>query len=89
MEARDLGNTISLYLPQADGSRQPYAVLQERHRVGAFASQEEAIGFALDLAGDLHRRQGVPVRLRVEQVDGAWTTTDALGKAPASVRSTF
>lgn len=85
MEARDLGDTITLYLPQADGSKAPFAVLQERSRVGAFASQDEAAHFALSLAGELHRGKAVPVRMRVEQADGTWTTIDALASHSGDV----
>lgn len=85
MEARDLGNTITLYLPQADGSKAPFAVLQERNRMGAFASQNEASHFALSLAGELHRGKAVPVRMRVEQPDGTWTTIDAVAASSTTV----
>ena len=77
MEARDLGDTITLYLPQGGSGSEPYAVLQERERMGAFASQDEARRFALELAASLHAHKGVPIRMRVEQADGHWETTNA------------
>lgn len=84
MEARDLGNTISLYLPQGSSGREPFAVLQERKEVHRFTTPEEARSFALELAGTLHQRQGVPVRLRIEHEDGQWETVDVFATAPAS-----
>jgi len=76
MEARDLGNTISLYLPQAGGGQTPFAVLQERKEVRRFQTPDDARTFALELAGTLHERDNVPVRLRIEQEDGHWETVD-------------
>jgi len=84
MEARDLGNTISLYLPQASSGREPFAVLQERMEVQRFGTPDEARSFALELAGTLHQRQGVPVRLRIEHEDGHWETVDVFAIVPAA-----
>lgn len=84
MEARDLGNTISLYLPQAGSGREPFAVLQEHKEVHRSGTGEEARAFALELAGTLHRRQGVPVRLRIEHDDGHWETVDVFAIAPTA-----
>jgi hypothetical protein len=81
MEARDLGNTITLYLPQGGTGAEAYTVLQERERVGGFASRAESVQFALALALTLHRSRNVPVRMRVEDDSGNWQTTDALAGA--------
>jgi hypothetical protein len=77
MEARDLGNTITLYLPQGGTGAEAFVVLQERERVGGFATRAESVQFAMALALTLHRSRHVPVRLRVEDDSGIWQTTDA------------
>lgn len=77
MEARDLGNTITLYLPQASGGAAPYKVFQDRLLAGEFATQEESLGFALSLAETISKNQGVPVRVRKEDEAGLWQTVDA------------
>lgn len=76
MEARDLGNTITLYLPQGSGGPEPYAVFQDRKRVGDFATQADAMGFALALAETISRSRHVPVRVRSEDEAGHWQTTE-------------
>lgn len=68
---------ISLYLPHAQGGAFPWRVLQERQRVGMFATQDEALRFALRLADGIHRHQGVQVRLRFEDDTGGWDTVVA------------
>lgn len=78
MEARDLGNTMTLYLPQGGTGAEAYVVLQERERVGGFATRAESVQFARALAVTLHRSRNVPVRMRVEDDSGLWHTSDAL-----------
>jgi hypothetical protein len=76
MEARDLGDTVTFYLPQAGGGSEPYAVFQDRQHLGAFASREEALRFALTLAASIHQGRNVPIRVRTEDDTGAWVTLD-------------
>jgi hypothetical protein len=76
MEARDLGDTITLYLPQAGGGREPYAVFQDRERVGGFSSQGEALQFAMALAETIRQSRRVPIRVRSEDEAGQWKTVD-------------
>ena len=78
MEARDLGDTITLYLPQASKEAEPYAVLQGYERVGSFATRDESVRFALALAETLHAGRKVPVRMRIEDDAGHWETKDAV-----------
>jgi Arc/MetJ-type ribon-helix-helix transcriptional regulator len=80
MEAKDVGDTISLYVPQPGGGAQPHVVFQERRQAGAFATRDEAIRFALELAGRLHQQLKVPVRMRIEDDMGLWETRDALAE---------
>ena len=82
MEARDLGDTITLYLPQASKEAEPYAVLQGYERVGSFATREESVQFASALAQTLHGGRRVPVRMRIEDDAGHWETSDALAAPP-------
>lgn len=77
MEARDLGNTITLYLPLGDGEAEPFVVLHEHARVGRFATRDDAVRFSSELAATLHARGGAPVRIRIEQDDGTWDTKHA------------
>ena len=74
MEARDLGNTVTLYLPQAGGGAEPYGVLQDRTHVGSFATREQSLHFARTLAESIQRGRKVPVRMRIEDAAGAWET---------------
>jgi len=84
MEARDLGNTISLYLPQASGGNEPFAVLREHKEVCRFGTSDDARTFALELAGKLHRLESAPVRLRIEHENGHWETIDAFTIEPTA-----
>ncbi|APG05905.1 hypothetical protein BJI69_19675 [Luteibacter rhizovicinus DSM 16549] len=74
MEARDLGNTITLYLPQPSGGPEPYAVFQDRQRIGGFRTQAEAMQFALQQADMIRRTREVPIRVRREDEAGCWHT---------------
>lgn len=76
MEARDLGNTITLYLPQASGGPAPFKVFQDRQPVGEFATQAESLRFAMTLAETIGRNRRVPVRVRTEDEAGHWHTTE-------------
>jgi len=76
MEARDLGNTITFYLPQPGGGAEPYAVFQDRQRVGGFVTQAEALRFAMDLGDAIHRSRKVPIRVRTEDETGSWHTME-------------
>jgi hypothetical protein len=79
MEARDLGDTITLYLPQAGGGSRPHAVFQDRQRVGEFATRDESLRFAMELAGTIRQQRKVPIRVRSEDATGQWETLEALG----------
>jgi hypothetical protein len=76
MEARDLGNTITLYLPQPSGGPEPYAVFQDRQRIGGFATQAEAMRFALERADTIRRTRQVPIRVRHEDEAGGWHSAE-------------
>jgi len=82
MEARDLGNTITLYLPQPSGGPEPYAVFQDRQRVGGFVSQDDALRFAMALAETIRRTRQVPIRVRTEDETGSWHTTEPAADVP-------
>jgi len=77
MEARDLGNTITLYLPHASGGPTPFKVFQDRQPVGEFATRAESLGFAMALAETIGRDRRVPVRVRSEDETGQWQTMEA------------
>jgi hypothetical protein len=81
MEARDLGDTITLYLPQAGGGSRPHAVFQDRQRVGEFATRDESLRFAMELAGTIRQKRKVPVRVRSEDAAGLWQTLEAIEAA--------
>ncbi len=72
-----LPSTTTLYLPHAVDGPFPWRVLHEQHRVGAYASQDEAVKFALHLAASIHRNHGVTVRMRFEDENGHWETVEA------------
>lgn len=74
MEARDLGNTITLYLPQANGGPEPYTVFQDRERMGSFATRIESLQFAAALAETIRQSRKVPIRMRSEDDAGNWET---------------
>lgn len=74
MEARDLGDTITLYLPQAGEGSEPFAVFQDRQRVGAFATRDESLRFATTLAASIRQGRNVPIRVRSEDEAGLWQT---------------
>lgn len=76
MEARDLGNTVTLYLPQAGGGPQPYAVFRDRQHVGAFATRDESLRFAMALAETIRRDQQLPIRVRSEDDAGQWQSLE-------------
>jgi hypothetical protein len=76
MEARDLGNTITLYLPQAGEGAEPFAVFQDRQRVGTFATRDESLRFATTLAASIRQRRDVPIRVRTEDKAGLWQTVE-------------
>ena len=76
MEARDLGNTITLYLPQASGGPEPYAVFQDRQSVGHFATGADALQFAMALAETIRQGRRVPVRVRSEDETGNWASLE-------------
>lgn len=67
----------TLYLPHAVEGPFPWRVLHEQHRVGAFATQDESLKFALHLAASIHRNHRIAVRMRFEGEDGAWETVQA------------
>lgn len=76
MEARDLGDTITLYLPQASGGSKPHAVFQDRHRVGEFTTREESLRFAMALAETIRQSRKVPIRVRSEDDAGLWQSLE-------------
>jgi hypothetical protein len=78
MEAKDVGDSISIYLPYGQAGREPFAVFQERSPMGTFGTRDESLRFAFGLAERLHRERRVPVRMRVEDEMGAWETRDGL-----------
>jgi hypothetical protein len=78
MEARDLGDTVTLYLPQGGTGKEAFAVFQDREWVGGFASRPESVQFARGLAQKIKRTRDVPIRLRIEDEAGSWQTLDAL-----------
>jgi hypothetical protein len=82
MEARDLGNTITLYLPQAGGGAEPYAVFQDRQHVGKFTNRDESLRFARALAETIGRTQKVPVRVRSEDESGLWQSIEVSEASP-------
>lgn len=79
-EARDLGDTITFYLPQGSTATGPYVVFQDRTHLGEFASRDESVRFARARAIEIRRTRDVPLRLRIEDDAGAWHTTDALAE---------
>lgn len=78
MEARDLGDTITFYLPQGNAGAEAYAVFQDRQHLGGFPSRDESLRFALDKAQVIRQTRAVPIRLRIEDDAGTWETRDAL-----------
>ena len=76
MEARDLGNTITFYLPQPGGGAEPYAVFQDRQRVGGFATQAETMRFAMERAETIRQTRKVPIRVRHEDEAGGWHSAE-------------
>lgn len=72
-----LPSPTTLYLPHAAEGPFPWRVLHEQHRVGAYATRDESLRFALHLAASIHRNHGVSVRLRFEDENGAWETVQA------------
>lgn len=82
MEARDLGNTITLYLPQASGGPSPFKVFQDREPVGEFATRAESLRFAMALAETIARSRRVPVRVRSEDETGQWQSIEAPAASP-------
>lgn len=76
MEARDLGNTITFYLPQPGGGAEPYAVFQDRQRIGGFATRAEAMRFATDRAETIRQTRNVPIRVRHEDEAGGWHSAE-------------
>ncbi|MET0617897.1 MAG: hypothetical protein ABWZ54_08995 [Luteibacter sp.] len=77
MEARDLGDTITLYLPQGGTGNEAFAVFQDREWAAGFASRLESLQFARGLAQTIRRTRNVPIRLRIEDDAGMWETLDA------------
>ena len=82
MEARDLGDTITLYLPQASGGPAPFKVFQDRQPVGEFATRDESLRFAMALAETIGRSRRVPVRVRSEDEAGHWQSIEAPAASP-------
>lgn len=78
MEARDLGDTITLYLPQGGSGAEAFAVFKDRRWMGGFANRPESMQFARSLAQTIRRTRDVPIRLRIEDDAGQWETLDAL-----------
>lgn len=78
MEAKDVGDTVTLYLPQAVAGSEPHVVFRERTKVGSFATPGDSIRFAMDLAASIHEERHVSVRLRIEDETGLWETRNAL-----------
>lgn len=82
MEARDLGDTITLYLPQASGGPAPFKVFQDRQPVGEFPTRDESLRFAMALAETIGRSRRVPVRVRSEDEAGLWQSIEAPAASP-------
>jgi hypothetical protein len=88
MEARDLGDTITLYLPQGGTGAEAYSVFQDREWIAGFGSREASVQFARDLAADIRLSRHVPIRLRIEDDAGQWQTFDALADQPGETEAT-
>jgi hypothetical protein len=78
MDARDFGNTVTLYLPQGAGGGPPYAVFQDRSKAGDFPTRDEALRFATALAATIRTSRSVNVRMRIEDEAGGWETRDSV-----------
>ncbi|WP_043694294.1 hypothetical protein [Luteibacter sp. 9133] len=84
MEARDLGDTITFYLPQGNAGAEAFAVFQDRQHLGGFPTREESLQFALARARVIRETRAVPIRLRIEDDAGVWLTRDALAEPIAA-----
>jgi hypothetical protein len=68
---------VTLYIPHGHEGPFAWRVLQDSNRVGAFMTQDEAVRFALRLAGSIHHYHGVAVHLRLEDEKGTWEAMTA------------
>ena len=84
MEARDLGDTITFYLPQGNAGAEAFAVFQDRQHLGGFPTREASLQFALARAHVIRETRAVPIRLRIEDDAGVWLTRDALAEPVAA-----
>ena len=69
----------TLYLPLAPPHGAfPWEVFHGKHRMGAFATQDECFRHALRLARSMGQRVGSRVRLKIEEDDGCWAGVDGV-----------
>ena len=88
MEARDLGDTITLYLPQGGSGAQAYSVFKDREWIAGFETRDASVAFAWGLAADIRQRKDVPIRIRIENDAGEWQTIDAVAERPGVTQAT-
>lgn len=75
----------TLYLPLGQPNRVfPWEVFHGKFRMGAFATQEECFRHALRLAESMGRNGSRPVRLKIEDELGGWTTVDGYIPEPVA-----
>jgi hypothetical protein len=80
----------TLYLPLAQPNREfAWEVFHGKHRMGAFATQDECFRHALKLADSIGRHAQRSIRLKIEDEDGNWEVVEGYQPVTAAPQRTL